>query len=197
MNTNGLAKHYNQLTPRERLPLIAAAQRRGDQRECQRLAASAPRVGFNIGNHHGLVEGLELSACCLMLECLNFAGHFLLVHWTADATELVPRGQKLGASQNRSQDIAGIFAYLLCVKWEAWQTFCAEMNVEGDFVVRDLPGFDLLSRVVEIARDMAATREQADAFVQRKEGPDARVWTADLVVKGMHEFVEFCSQQWS
>ena len=33
MNTNGLAKLYDRLTPKERLPLILAASARGDEAE--------------------------------------------------------------------------------------------------------------------------------------------------------------------
>ena len=37
MNTNGLARLYDRLTPRERLPLIMAASARGDEMERERL----------------------------------------------------------------------------------------------------------------------------------------------------------------
>jgi hypothetical protein len=42
MTSTGLSKLYAHLLPRERLPLILAAQARGDEVEQQRLAASAP-----------------------------------------------------------------------------------------------------------------------------------------------------------
>jgi hypothetical protein len=42
MTSTGLTKLYAQLLPRERLPLILAAQARGDQQEQQRLEALAP-----------------------------------------------------------------------------------------------------------------------------------------------------------
>ena len=40
MNTNGLAKLYGQLTPKERLPLILAASARGDEAERNRPTKS-------------------------------------------------------------------------------------------------------------------------------------------------------------
>ena len=41
MNTNRFDQLYNQLTPRERLPMIMAAHLRGDAAEQNRLVSSA------------------------------------------------------------------------------------------------------------------------------------------------------------
>jgi hypothetical protein len=58
MNTKVLAKLYDRLTPRERLPLILAASARNDEVEGQRLAQSAPRMALRLPDYHGLGEGL-------------------------------------------------------------------------------------------------------------------------------------------
>lgn len=51
MNTTKLAKHYESLTPEERLPLIIAACCRGDETERARLANSAPFVTYQARHH--------------------------------------------------------------------------------------------------------------------------------------------------
>jgi hypothetical protein len=48
MNTQGLTKMYDQLTPRERLPLIVAASVRADTVERARLVDSAAMVTFAV-----------------------------------------------------------------------------------------------------------------------------------------------------
>jgi hypothetical protein len=59
MNTNALAKLYDRLTPRERLPLIMAASARGDEQERSRLMASAPRVAYQVPDHFGLAMSFQ------------------------------------------------------------------------------------------------------------------------------------------
>src|SRR5947209_20597717 len=76
MNTNGLARHYDTLTPRERLPLIMAASARGDAVERDRLARSAPREHFSLPDYHGLAEGVLLAALLRGLAVLELAARF-------------------------------------------------------------------------------------------------------------------------
>jgi hypothetical protein len=68
MNATNLVRHYDALTPWERLPLIVAAAGRGDEVEGQRLVRSAPRLQFGIADCWGLVQGLD-----------HLAKHYLLV----------------------------------------------------------------------------------------------------------------------
>jgi hypothetical protein len=60
VNTKSLARLYDRMTPRERLPLLLAALHRGDDAEAQRLACSAPRIQLSLPDYHGLNEGLLL-----------------------------------------------------------------------------------------------------------------------------------------
>src|SRR5262249_47000612 len=67
VNTNGLAKHYESLTPWERVPLILAAMARGDEPERTRLVQSAPRLAYAVQNHAGLADALfKVSAAHFM-----------------------------------------------------------------------------------------------------------------------------------
>lgn len=49
MNTNTLVRHYDRLTPWERVALVMAAVARGDETERQRLADTAPISGSRAG----------------------------------------------------------------------------------------------------------------------------------------------------
>ena len=73
MNTNGLARRYEALTPWERLPLLVAASARGDEVERDRLARSAPQHDFRVPDYWGLCEGLEELATMYLLHQLELA----------------------------------------------------------------------------------------------------------------------------
>ena len=76
MNTNPLTKLYDQLTPRERLPLIIAAGARGDEAEQQRLKASAPRQMLQVPDYHCLAKALAEAVHYHLLTLLDLAATF-------------------------------------------------------------------------------------------------------------------------
>jgi hypothetical protein len=58
MNTNKLANLYDQLTPRERLPLLIAAGVRDDLAERERLIGSAPKQRILVPDYLELAQAL-------------------------------------------------------------------------------------------------------------------------------------------
>jgi hypothetical protein len=54
MNSNGLAKRYDKLSPREPVPLLVAADACGDEAEFARLRSSAPREFLRVFDHADL-----------------------------------------------------------------------------------------------------------------------------------------------
>ena len=76
MNTNGLAKLYGHLTPRERLPLLVAAAARGDEAERSRLVNSAPATVFKLPDYHALGEALELLGLFHLAQLLDLATRY-------------------------------------------------------------------------------------------------------------------------
>jgi hypothetical protein len=79
MNTNGLGKLYEHLTPEERLPLIIAASARGDETECTRLVESAPREGYRLPDYYGYAEALVLASLFHAIQLLDLA----VLYWHA------------------------------------------------------------------------------------------------------------------
>jgi hypothetical protein len=160
MNTNGLAKLYEHLTPKERLPLILAASARGDEAERNRQARSAPREGFWLPDYHGLAEGMLLASFFQLLEVLEMAAYY----WQAEG--LLEQEEILGDNKNKElQDrlngITRIFAYLFVVKIDGWRLFCAQHHYDPDLLWRGLPGFETVCRAAEEIRIMAFTPEEA------------------------------------
>lgn len=52
MNTNGLKRHYDKLTPEERFRLDVLAMARGDKQESERLVSSCPRFSYTMTDRH-------------------------------------------------------------------------------------------------------------------------------------------------
>src|SRR5262245_50399752 len=111
MNTHGLARLYDRLTPRERLPLIMAASGRGDETERERLARSAPREEFRVPDYFGLADGIQMLALFHIIEVLKLT----TLYWHASAL-LTDEDFRATAGPDRRDRLLGTiraFAYLL------------------------------------------------------------------------------------
>ena len=195
MNTDCLAKLYDQLTPRERLPLIVAATARGDEADRARLVASAPTSLFRLPDYFGLAEGLRTLALFHVAEMLDLAARC----WHASgmlAQEDDFKGRAGQAERARRLGAARLLAYLLVVNADGWRRFCSEMQLDGDGLLKHLPGYETLTRADEVARLMAFTPEEATAWAQRADGESAEVLTGDVVVASMREFLERQVDRW-
>jgi hypothetical protein len=76
MNTKGLAKLYDRLTPAERLPLIIAAAERGDDAERDRLVNAAGRITLSMSDHLPYARAFDELATLIFLELLEDAGNY-------------------------------------------------------------------------------------------------------------------------
>jgi hypothetical protein len=194
MNTNGLAKLYGHLTPRERLPLIMAAHARGDEAERDRLVRSAPCVGYSVPDHYGLAEGLQMQSFYHLVEMLNLAVHY----WRCSGLlEEPPFGtaKEKKARDGRLWNILRLFAYLLTVKAEGWRRFCAELQIDGELLLQHLPGWETVRQADQAARGVAFTPEEATAFIRQRD-PTGRAPTAEDEATGMREFPRWRVEWW-
>src|SRR5262245_58714222 len=85
MKTEKLAKMYDLLTLRERLPLIVAAIGRGDEVELQRLIDSAPFQLAKIPAYYGLSLAMAFVSVLFVIEQLNYAASFGFAAWQLDS----------------------------------------------------------------------------------------------------------------
>jgi hypothetical protein len=213
VNTNALAKHYGHLTARERLPLIMAAAIRGDEAERQRLMASAPKVRLQVSDHFGLGSALTEVVNLHLLMLLELAASF----WQWWGVWLAPKsgtdGQgtkkaKVAADKDREFSaycMVRFYAYRFLVHVDAWKQFCCELSIDAEAPLSYMPGWDMISRTGEQARELAFAREDATLFILSKgfkseriesdEGP--RVETTEGLAKVWHTVLDEGVKWWA
>jgi hypothetical protein len=195
MTTDCLARLYDRLTPRERLPLIIAASARGDDADRARLVGSAPTSLFRVPDYYGLADGLRTLAMFHVAEMLDLAARY----WRGSGMltqEEDFRGRAGKAERARWFDAERMLGYLLVVNGDGWKRFCSEMRVDGDLLLKELPGYETLARAEEVGRLMAFTREDAAAWIRKMCGPSAEALTSDAVVASMWEFLDCQAERW-
>lgn len=193
MNTNGLARHYDRLTPSERLPLMLAAAARGDEAEHQRLLHSAPRIGYEVPNFYGMGEGLLLATLIQAIRRLDVA---LMVR---KASAMLAEAR---CSENEDQEQADRFggllrllAYALTIETAGWRLFCEELKIDPDFLLSDLI-LSGLNNEEELARHLAFTPEEVKTFAQRHAGREVTVKTADTVAAELRRILAKQAGTW-
>lgn len=188
MNTNALAKHYDKLTPRERLPLIMAASARGDEEERGRLVRAAPKVAYSLPNYFGLAQAFsELSAFHLM-ELLNLAALYFRALGFADSDD-----EKIS---ERMLDCALLFGFLLKVQLAGWRLFCAEHGFEPEICWMPLPGYETMKTAEKIAQAAAFLPEGAVAYAKKAGRADPTLPTAEGIAAGLRTVLEMRAEWW-
>jgi hypothetical protein len=195
MNTNGLAKLYDRLTPTERLPLILAASARGDETERDRLAHSAPKEGFLLPDYYGQAQGMLYGSLRHLLELLDLAALYWQVNGLLEQEEAL--GKKADkALRDRFDGLTRIFAYFFLLKIDGWRLFCAQYNYDPDFLWERLPGIETVKRTEEEARTMAFTRERATAWMRRRGKETVEAPTAEIEATALRRFVDSWARRW-
>jgi hypothetical protein len=197
MNTKCLAKLYDRLTPRERLPLILAASARDDEVEGQRLAQSAPRMALRLPDYHGLGEGLFLASLFHLIGVLDVAALFWLTQgrlaeWQAWADEKEDEDDWL----NRMDAKVRMLAYVLTAKRDGWRRFCAELPVDPELLLNDVPAYDTVKRSEEAARLLAFSVDEARAWLRKTSTATAEVVTAESEAAAIGGFVNSREKWW-
>ena len=209
MNTNGLAKLYDGLTPRERLPLMVAASCRGDAAESERLIRSAPNKTMGVPDYQGWSEGLFALSAFHLATQLELTARY----WqTSGALGVVPRFVKKMDAKRRSEgllNVIRILAYRFVVESDAWKLFCAGLNIDPEALLRDQPSYGMIRGMENSARAVGFTAEEALAYLRRAEeaaeespgqsaaAEEYRIGTAAERAQEMQEFLEERVASWS
>jgi len=196
VNTNGLAKLYDRLTPWERLPLILAASDRGDEAEVDRLAHAAPRMALRLPDYHGLSEGLSLLSLFHVIEQLNLGLLFWHAQGMATDCEASPASAADRARAERLWDLAHMAGYRLCVEAEAWRRLHAELHIDPDTLLRIQPGYQAMQLTEKAARLLLWTPAEAAAYLRRLGRGDAEPPTVEGAVKQLREFLDWRVAWW-
>lgn len=186
MNSQRLAKHYDQLTPRERFSLLVAAGTRGDWVEHRRLMQSAPTGLFRVRSHSGYLDAFHEVAADYLIHQLDVA----LLWWKgwimflddSEPSDTFARGLRL-------------LAYLFVIRRQAWQRLCEEYQIDGSAVLAGYRAFEATEELADDISQMACTAEEAAATVRRKH-PDAPTLTADDILASMKQRVETRAAWW-
>jgi hypothetical protein len=163
MNTDALARLYDRLTPRERLPLIMAAEERGDDAEADRLSRSAPKIHVRLPDYHGLGEGLFLLSLFHMIGQLHRGLSFWLgagLGGLGDESRAF-KFKRYKGEASRIWELARVVAYRMVVEADAWRRLCGELRIGPEVLLKDLPGYEEMQRTEEAARLAACTAEEA------------------------------------
>jgi hypothetical protein len=86
-------------------------------------------------------------------------------------------------------------AYLFTVEADAWKRLMAELNIDPETLLRDLPCFDTIRHANDAIRQIAFTEEQATAFL-REMDDEARPITVETVLEEMRAFLDRRIEWW-
>jgi hypothetical protein len=209
MNSNGLARHYDCLSPWERLPLLVSAAARGDELERDRLSRSAPELCFCVPHFWGLVEGFNSLAMHYMLRQLDLAAIYERVERFLEQEAMLGNKEAPPLEGPPSKTLQTL-AHRFVVRADAWTLLCAELHIAPNVLLRELPGYDTVQAMEKIAREVACTAEQAIAYLRQgreakepatgagpSEGGEFRIATAEDEARCMREFLEERLEAWS
>jgi hypothetical protein len=127
MNANGLIRLYDRLTVWERIPLLLAAQARGDDAEYRRLfSASAVRT-WHFSEHLPTEQALHVLAPQYVGEQLDAAANYFFALWRMeDADDPQPEDWRL---------VADACAYFFVANTEAWRRICSELSITPETLI--------------------------------------------------------------
>jgi hypothetical protein len=188
MNTNALTKHYDVLTPVERLPLLHAAAARGDDVERDRLMRSAPRVTYSVPDHFGLAQAFDEISMFHLLDLLDTAAEYHRALWIAESEEDDVAGRML--------DVALMNGYVFKVHLQGWRLFCSEHGFDPERYWSLLPGCETIRRTEKLAAHAAFLAEGAAAYVERLGGKGEDLKTAESVAESLRAALKQLTQWW-
>jgi hypothetical protein len=165
MNPATLARHYDALTAWERLPLLIAAEARADEVESDRLTRSAPKQVWQAPDYWSLLEGLEGLAKLYLLYQLDGATFF----W--QLLGALEQGERFHDDSNRQREdqlwkMIKLVAHKIVVRADGWKLFCQELQVDGEFLLQQLPGSANLTHTEQRARLLAFSAGEAMAYLR-------------------------------
>jgi hypothetical protein len=217
MNTDHLAKLYDALTARERLPLIIAAAARDDEAEQKRLSVSAPKETLQVPEHFRLARALAEVVHYHLLTVLDLAANFWQWWglWMAHNLPGQAEAKRAKGKREKAQAQAEAFrrccmvrylAYRFTVHVDGWKRFCTGMAIEPEVPLDFMIGWDTIVRTEKRARDLAFTPEHAALFLLSEtvaaEGLEANeverphVETAEGLAEAWQAILDKLVQRW-
>jgi hypothetical protein len=188
MNTSGLAKHYDRLTPEERFRLILSASGRGDRDEADRLARACGRISMSMQDYAPYAKALMevafvtyidlLEECSRYTDTITFNDEALEDKSAQKSDKSEPQNgadaQRSGDGKSsrklsdawrkkpiwqRSMDLMLGAGYTLRTKAEGWKLFCERSSLPPFLLWEAFPGFDRFQRTLSLTETWAFAPE--------------------------------------
>ena len=161
MNTNGMAKHYNKLTPEERFLLIVAASDRGDEAERKRLVNASKRITFSSVDYSPFIRALQEMAMVVLLDMLEEAAKRDDAFQRLCDAEMedyidgkndtpTPAKEEGRTTKDQMFDLYQVQGFMLQTKAAGWKLFCERMGFSPFGEWQQLPGFERLKRDLNV-----------------------------------------------
>jgi hypothetical protein len=163
---------------------------RGDDAESHRLSRSAPRVHLSLPDYHGVSDGLMLLTFFHALGQLERGLLYWQLAGTAADWEEFTVGPEDEERAERLWGLARLTAYRLSVEADGWARFCAELHLDGEALLRDLPCYDTLRRTQQAARALAWNAEEAIDCLRRWGPGDGALPTPEGVARALKKFLD-------
>jgi hypothetical protein len=184
MNTSRLAHMYDLLTAKERLPLILAAEKRGDEIEQQRLESSAPWGELHCRDYLFRAQMVHVLTLIYVTEQLDHLANYWHSNWRLKATP--------DERPEHWLTIRETSAYLFCCNAEAWRRFCQEQNFNHEQLIAQNYFGRILDYCTEHMPNNAPSREELEGTLQALGEAGPVHATADtLLEKWRHAMREF------
>jgi hypothetical protein len=185
MNTNRLVRLDDRLTVWERIPLLLAANGRGDEAECRRLIDTSPPRAWHFPEYLLAEQAVHVLTMTSVAEQLDAAlSHFFaLFPMTNDAH---PDDWALSADAT---------AYYFTKNAEAWKRFCADLDIVPQ-VLTSANYRGWLLHYCEGRRPANAPSVEVLQALLRKEGRDAtHLVTTESLLVGWREALRAMTRQ--
>jgi hypothetical protein len=131
--------------------IVAAQARGGDEVESERLAQSAPKVSFRTPDYFGLGMAQHESLLMHVIDTLELVAML----WRTAVGAACSDG-RINVRDEALNRLIKLFSYVLTTRLDAWQRLMTERNIDGDFLLNDLPWYKTVRHAEPIARKVAA-----------------------------------------
>ena len=171
MNLNSVTKLYVHLKPEERVPLIIAAQARGDAAELERLIESAPRLSCSVADFSDLEQHFLFLSLVARIELLDLAARMQdalaagesLFDMQGDEFD-----EQLDADAEQWHRVAKAIGFLFKVRLAGWRLFCEQLLIDADGYWSGLSGTEVLTRAEQRAAITTFDLEGMTDFIRGK-----------------------------
>jgi hypothetical protein len=181
-----LDRLYHRLTVRERIPLLVAAEARGDDVESRRLSETSPIQTWWFSEHLIYEQALHVLALIYIGEQLDAAATYFFAHWRMDVDD--------ERSVEHWGRIAQAEAYFFTANSEAWRRLCAELGVDANDLIAANHNGRMLKNCEQQMPSHAPSAETMQSLLRDANCEPADIVTVDHLLKSWRRLLGACTR---